>query len=89
MAGDRFQFDNRVVDQPPHRQRQSSECHDVQRRPAEAEPDERDEDRQGDGNKNDEGPAHVSEEQHDDDHRQDCSQASFTLKARDRLPDVE
>jgi hypothetical protein len=68
---DRLEHDDRVVDEPPHRQRQPAEREGVQRLAARVEDDERDRERERDGDRDDERAADALEEEQDDDADED------------------
>ncbi len=63
VAVDRLEHDDRVVDEPPHRERQSAEREGVQRLPRRVEDDERDRERERDRDRDDERAAQALEEE--------------------------
>ncbi len=68
---DRLEHDDRVVDEPPHGERQPAEREGVQRLTRRVEDDERDRERERDGDRDDERAADALEEEQDDDADED------------------
>ncbi len=84
VAVNRFQHDDRVVDEPPHRERQSAEREGVQGLPGRVERDERDREREGDRDGHDESAAHALEEQEDDERDEHERLENLALETRVR-----
>ena len=67
---DRFQHDHRVVRQPPHRQRQPTQREGVQGVAARVQDDERDRERQRDGDRHDQRAAQALKKKQDDEKKE-------------------
>ena len=81
---DGLEHDDRIVDEPSHRERQSAEGEGVERLPRRVEGDERDRERERDRDRDDERAAQTLEEQENDERDEDERLKHLALEARIR-----
>src|SRR6266403_1710962 len=84
MIVDVLDGDRRVVDQDADRQRESAQCHDVDRLAQRGQAANRRQDRQGDRNRDDQGAAPTAQEQQDQQARQRSGDHGFANHAGNR-----